>query len=123
MTDSKGTRLPNPLNIANCFRKFYANLYNLETAGSDDLPTDQTIHSFLSKVNFPTLTTDQIVTLSQPFTPHEIDKILCTLTLHKASGPDRSEMNIIKNFGISLPRTSATHLITFSQLVKSPKNP
>lgn len=86
MTDTKGNWLNNPLDMATCFRDFYVPLYNLHSAEPDNQPSDQMIVSFFSSIHLPILTPDQITTLSQPFTAHEINKLIGTLPLHKAPG-------------------------------------
>lgn len=58
----------NPQAIADAFSSYYSDLYNLESDTHTHQPTQEEIQSFLSHLNLPTLTSDQLSRLNTPFT-------------------------------------------------------
>lgn len=72
LTNPQGKRLHNPLDIANEFSAFYAKLYNLKDSDQAVHPKTEDIEAFLSSIQLPSISTNQLETLSTPFSPTEI---------------------------------------------------
>lgn len=84
LTSSSGTRLTNSKDIANQFSSFFANLYNLSTVPAQ---SQEDIAHFLDQIQLPSISSEQLQTLSAPFSLLEIEQAIASLPLHKAPGP------------------------------------
>lgn len=71
LTSPSGTDLNNPKNRANLFSSFYANLYNLSTLGNVPAPSPEDITRLLYHVELPSISPEQLQTLSAPFSQLE----------------------------------------------------
>lgn len=78
----------NPADIADTFADYYTELYDLQSDPSIPQPTFAVIYSFLHCANLPQLSNLQFKSISYPFTPQEIQKMIAQLPLRKASGLD-----------------------------------
>lgn len=76
LTNPKGKHLSNPLDIANEFSGFYAKLYNLTGAERVTSPNQRDITDFLATIHLPSISPTQLDSLSAPFSPEEILKVI-----------------------------------------------
>lgn len=88
LTSPTHTRLTNHKDIANHFIQFYANLYNLASTGEAPSPTPTDIAQFLDHLYLPSLSSEQLHTISGQFLLSELERAIASLPLHKAPGPD-----------------------------------
>lgn len=101
--NSQGKRLRNPRDIANTFSGFYAKLYKLAETDPASFPTQEDIvNPFLSAIHLRSISLTQRKSLSAPFCPKEILKVIKKLPLHKAPVHDRIP-NKYKKFSTVLP--------------------
>lgn len=82
------TPLSNPQDIADAFRVYYEDLYNLKQDPPTPQPTQDGIDQFLHNIHLPKLTNDQLTALNAPFTDQEIKTTIDLLPNGKAPGPD-----------------------------------
>lgn len=68
-------KLRNPQAIADAFSDYYSDLYNLQQDPDTHQPTSEHINDFLNHIRLPSLTTEQLSRLNDPFT------ILVTATI------------------------------------------
>lgn len=93
------TTVVNPFKcIVNAFSEFYQSLYDLKDNLTIPQPIPSAIQNFLKSINLPTLTTSQTQTLSEPFTPSEIELAIKTLPLNKSPGGDGYTNEYYKQF-------------------------
>lgn len=80
------------------FSEYYLSIYNLATDPFTSQSTDFTIQEFLSSVDLPSITSDQLHQLSQPFTKEEILNAIKTLPHKKSPGEDSFNNEYYKKF-------------------------
>lgn len=98
------TKLPltDPQDIANAFRDYYSDLYNLNQDPQTPQPSLDVINQFLQSIHLPTLTGNQLETLNAPFTEQEIKVSINSLPNGKAPGPDGLTGEYYKQFSAYL---------------------
>ncbi|XP_073488868.1 uncharacterized protein [Aquarana catesbeiana] len=93
-----GTKHITPKDIVDQFGSYYSKLYNLTSTSSALPPSSSDIDDFLTNLHLPTLSQEQILQLSSPFSPLEVAAAINVLPLHKAPGPDGFNNEYYKTF-------------------------
>lgn len=104
--------LTNPQDIANAFSDYYSSLYKANDPTTPQ-PTDPLIQTFLSSIDLPTITPDQLHQLSKPFTNDEIIKAIKTLPTIKSPEEEGFVNEYFKQFNDILS-PHLTTLFTFA---------
>ncbi|XP_075139572.1 scavenger receptor cysteine-rich type 1 protein M130-like [Leptodactylus fuscus] len=115
LSNTTSDKIYDPKGIANRFKDFYDELYNLANDTSHCIPTQDAIDTFLNSIKLPVLSPEQLETLNAPITPTELAMIFKTLPSHKSPGPDGLTNEYYKSFSsiLSTPmRAFLTHAIT-----------
>ncbi len=95
--DQLGTLHTSTVDINNTFKEFYENLYTSEpVAGKAES------EAFLCDLSLPTLSTEQKHILDAPISTEEILKVIKTLPVGKAPGPDGFTDDFYKCFAHEL---------------------
>lgn len=112
--------LETPQAIADAFGDYYSDLYNLQRDPDTHQSSSEDIHEFLQHIRLPSLTSEQLSQLNDPFTEQEIIVTIKTLHLGKAPGPDGLTGEYFKQFAQQL----APHLTAlFNDMASSSKFP
>ena len=91
-----------PQAIADAFSCYYSSLYNLKDDPSTIQPTGPIISDFLSKIELPRISSNQLEDLNSSFSETEIAKAIDSLPNNKAPGPDDFTGEYYKAFKLEL---------------------
>lgn len=75
-----------PKEIANAFKSCYSCLYNLKDDSESPQPSSDNISEFLTDLNLPSLTPQQLTSLNHPISDEDI--LLAIKTMPKGKSPD-----------------------------------
>lgn len=93
-----GIRLSNPKDIANAFRDYYNNLYNLKDDTTNHQPSPEMIQKFLDSISLPKLNLDQLQYINAPISMSELNKTILSLPNNKSPGPDGFSAEYYRTF-------------------------
>lgn len=96
--NSRGTKVTDPVAIANTFAAYYQQLYNLKDDLDTPQPTHAVINKFLDSISLPTIDRETALTLNLPWSLEEVEKAIDSLPADKAPGPDGYPSNFYRTF-------------------------
>lgn len=77
-----------PNDITDAFADYYEELYSLQEDHSSAQPTQSIIDNFLSRIQLPTISPEQLEMLFHPITTQEISQVIASLPNLKSPGCD-----------------------------------